>query len=1681
MPILQETRSQIEFMGRARILLANVLLLLAAVFAVSSLPARATTIVNTASARWVQGGLDLLVQSNTISFEVDDAQASVSVLSLSTAGNALSITPSMCGGQALPAARIDATGMDGATFSSISSIKIGQSLAFRLVLPRANLSPTQIDTVIVAIVSASGDEEHVIVSETANDSGVFAGAVPTSAIPPLPTSGDCRLSISDGDRVTVEYRETGASQVLVSTSVDVLADPFGLVFDAEDGSAVDGARVTMIDVASGLPAQVFADDGVTAWPSTVVSGQPVTDASGTVWPMPAGEYRFPLARLGSYRLQIEPPAPYTAPSKATAAQLSGLIRPDGGALTLGAASVGGNFALLTPAAVRVDIPVDRPAVAVAITKTASRQVASPGDAVFYTVTLRNPDATRAKRAVVLVDRPSSVLRLRADTIRIDGAPAGSAATIATDGHTLTLALGTIAPSATRTVTYAMTVRPDAGTGQALNRAEATDSRGLTSVASAVVRIERDNLAATMTLIGRITAGDCSVTQGRRGLRGVRVVLEDGSFAVTDADGRYHFEGLAPGSHVVEAQDVTLPDGGRFVDCARSTRSAGSASSRFISGQGGSLVVADFAAVVPEAAASVPVVATPVAPNEDSDRTAAGADADWLALGDGPTGFVFPTPDHNPRAPTVRVVVRHRTGQSVVLKADGKAVDKLTFEGAKVSSDGFAVSVWRGIPLYGEDTLLEADVRNADGSPSDTVRQSVHFNATPARVEMLADRTHLVADGQTRPVVAVRVLDRAGRPVHAGISGQFAVSAPYESAQAFDAMQSRILAGLDHAAPTWTVKGDDGIALIELAPTMVSGGLDLTFTFSDRDVKRQQVVEAVVVPGEQKWTLVGLAEGAVGARTVADAMQRTGHFDSDLGRHARIAVYAKGRILGRFLTTLAYDSAKQRDEQRLLGGLDPQAYYTVFADGSDRRFDAASRNKLYLRVESRAVRALFGDFNTGFNRTQLARYERTTTGVKAEVRSGQFQALAFAAKIATSHRRDEMPGGGISGPYRLSSRAIVPNSETVSIEVRDRFRSELVSNRRTLIRFVDYDIDLLSGTVTFKQPILSRDDNLNPQVIVIEYEIDTLRGGALNAGLRGEWHGNGDKLRLGGTVISDKGDAARTGLAAIDARARFGVGTELRAEAAASRSAGRTTNAWLVEAEHHDERLDVLAYARSIEQGFGLGQVSGGELGHRKLGVDARLSLREGWSVGASGWYDDTLSDPSHRNAVQLRTIYTSQATEARLGLSRYAEQRADGTGGSATLVEAGAARRYFDNRLELSATGAVSIGKGDASTYQPPRYRVGARYAITPNVRLVGDYEIAKGTQGDSRTMRSGLEVAPWTGARLVTTVGQQAIAEQGKRAFAAYGLAQSLPVGKHLMLDASLDGSRVIGAGGARTTSSTTTALGVTTTTMAEDFTAYTLGAAWRSGRWSATARGELRTGQLARRKGVTLGAIRQLGEGRVVGGSATWTTAQDASGASTEVATAALSVAHRPAEAALAFLAKLEFRSDIVHGAVAGDAGAAGQTALVVTGDARSRRMVASLSTDWTPYGRDAGALVQRTEIGLFAAARHNLDRYQGFDLAGTTVLGGVDMRIGIGDRIEVGGSATIRRSLSDGTTAFAVGPQIGVVPTANVLFVIGYNIAGFRDRDFAAARSTDKGVFATLRMKFDSHSLEFLGIGR
>lgn len=1645
-------------------------------------PALTRTITNTAQATWSRGEAVYLTVSNTVVLETFADSGQIEFFVASPDGAQVSYRSPQCGAE------------PGGTYGTPAQVRLapatsvhaGQLLYFRIVAPMGNANPGEIDTLRATLVSSQEDREEVVAYETSENSSEFIGLIQISATQ-ASLSGNCVLAARPSEQISIEATSPASSAILAAAQVEVLADPYSLIFDSENGQPVNGARVTLIDAVTGQPARVFADDGVTPWPSTVISGQSVVDAAGQTYQFQPGEYRFPLTVLGRFRIKVEPPPEFTAPSAASVEQLTLLRRPDGQGFHVSPASFGADFILESTAPLQVDVPIDPTVTPVTMTKTASRHDVLPGDAVIYTITVNNANAAYSLRGLTIMDKASSLLRLNPGSIRIDGADAGDKVRLTADGRSFSVRLGELASGASRTITYAMTVRADAPPGTLMNEAIVADDRGRSAKAGVAVRVLRDDLASRMTVIGRITTGGCTADGTRDPVPGVRVMLEDGSFAVTDADGRYHFSGLVPGTHVVQAVASTLPKGSRLIDCAQSTRSAGSAHSRFVIGQGGSLAVADFAVVMPEHPAT-PASATRVqADAPDAERKAAGAEQDWLAVGDGPPEFLFPAVDYNPRAPAVRVVIRHRVDQTIELKVDGKPVDPIAFDGTRQAPGGrYAVSTWRGVPLNGENTRLSAKVRGAKGAVVTELTRDVHYSLGPARVELIESRSRLIADGQSRPMLALRILDRKGRPVRAGSTGEFQLSAPYETAEAVDATQQQVISGQGRRAPRWFVRGDDGMAYVELAPTMLSGKLSAHFTLMDDRTRRHSEVETWLVPGSQPWTVIGLVEATASSRSIADAMQRRGRFDSPLGEDGRIAVYAKGPVTDGMLVTAAYDSARQRDDHDLMGAIDPRAYYSVFADLSDRRFDAASRDKLYARIEGKGFSATYGDFEAGFDQTELARYLRTATGAKGEFRRGNLHLQGFAAQIGSVHRSDEFQGAGIAGPYRLSSRALVPGSETVTIEVRDRFRSELIISSQILTRYIDYDVDLLSGTITFREPVQSRDFALNPRFIVIDYEVEqSAQQGELNGGLRGKLVMAGGRLELGGSVLSEKETVGsdRTNLVALDLHAHLGNSTQVRAEMGRTFVPQSGSDGWLIEAEHHSGKLDLLAYARSAQQDFGLGQQHGVETGWRKLGMDLSYRLSEDLSLDASSWRTNSLTDAAQRTAVQIGAGWRGRKTDARLGLAFMQDRLSDGRIVQSTVLEGGVSQRLLDNRLELSASSSLALDEA-GSIDLPARHRLSARYAVTQDLRLIGTYELAKGEGVDSRGAQAGIELSPWQGARLTGGLGQQFTGESGPRSYATFSVAQSLPLTPNLTLNATLDSNRTLSMDETRVVdpahpvSSGGHLNG--SGALSEDFTAATLGAAWHSGLWSATMRGEWRDGQHEDRKGVTLGAIRQLGEGKMLGASLNWTQAQSSGGASSQIIDSAVSLAYRPASSELALLAKLEYRSDQVTGAVAGEVGPTGRSALTITGDGRSERVIASVSGSWTPGGKANGQEVRRHELGFFAAVRQNLDRFQGYDLGGTTLIGGLDLRYGITPGFDLGLVGSVRANLGDKTASYAIGPQIGFTPAKDVLLVAGYNLAGFHDPDFSAARSTTKGPFIALRLKFDEGLLSRLGLG-
>jgi hypothetical protein len=125
--------------------------------------------------------------------------------------------------------------------------------------------------------------------------------------------------------------------------------------------------------------------------------------------------------------------------------------------------------------------------------------------------------------------------------------------------------------------------------------------------------------------------------------------------------------------------------------------------------------------------------------------------------------------------------------------------------------------------------------------------------------------------------------------------------------------------------------------------------------------------------------------------------------------------------------------------------------------------------------------------------------------------------------------------------------------------------------------------------------------------------------------------------------------------------------------------------------------------------------------------------------------------------------------------------------------------------------------------------------------------------------------------------------------------------------------------------------------------------------------------------------------------------------------------------------------------------------------------------------------GEWLDRSEVSLFWGSRYVSDRFGAEDLAGWSNVVGADLRFDLSDTLDFGFAGTVRHGLGARAIAYSGGPSIGFSPAENSWISVGWNIAGFEDRDFEEARYTRAGPYVTMRLKFDQLSLQALGLGR
>ncbi|MDI6743357.1 MAG: hypothetical protein QMD11_11545, partial [Smithella sp.] len=814
-------------------------------------------------------------------------------------------------------------------------------------------------------------------------------------------------------------------------------------------------------------------------------------------------------------------------------------------------------------------------------------------------------------------------------------------------------------------------------------------------------------------------------------------------------------------------------------------------------------------------------------------------------------------------------------------------------------------------------------------------------------------------------------------------------------------------------------------------------------------------ETYVQPKLRNWILVGLAEGTLGYSTVSGNMENLSGAgqEEDFYKDGRIAFFAKGTIKGKWLLTMAYDSAKTAEKMTgnsLFQSINPETYYTLYGDASQQQYDAASAKRLYVKIEKDQFYAMFGDYETGLTVTELSRYSRRVTGLKTEMHGKHFEVSAFATENEQLFKRDEIPGDGTSGMYRLSRNNILPNTEKITIEIRDRFRSEVLISSRTLNRFTDYSIDYDAGTVIFKEPIFSRDEHFNPIMIVAEYETLSSGGDDYSYGGRAGVKLLDNKLKAGGSYIHEGQGDGSSNLYGVDASLQIDDQTKIRAEYAtsdyAAGSTRRSGSAYLAEASRTTGKYNAKVYYREQDAGFGLGQQPGSEAGTRKIGAEGSYRVNERITADANVYRHYNLMTDATRDLAEGKIGYAEKNYGASLGFLHAYDRLGDGSKKQSNQITMGGRILTLYERLTLSLNHAQSVGSNDNSDF-PTRTILGAEFAVTKKITLLAAQEFTWGKGAETQNTRIGMRSSPWSGAELNSSVERQ-FNENDERVFANVGMKQSWQVNKEWKVDAGVDRSHTLSK--SENYSFNTNVQPASGNR--EDFTALTGGATYQVKNLTWDNRVEFRFADTEDKWGLMSGVVKEVDGNWAWSARLQYFQTDAVSGLETTKLNLRHGLVYRPPITTLIVLNRFDFIVDKQSGAVGANYD--------------SWRIINNLHANYRPR--------KDTQLSLHYGAKYVQEKIEGVNYSGYTDLLGAEGRYDVNKYWDVGLHGSVLHSWNASVFDYSSGMSVGYNVAQNAWFSLGYNVTGFDDKDFSQANFTAKGPFVKFRFKFDQESV-------
>ena len=925
----------------------------------------------------------------------------------------------------------------------------------------------------------------------------------------------------------------------------------------------------------------------------------------------------------------------------------------------------------------------------------------------------------------------------------------------------------------------------------------------------------------------------------------------------------------------------------------------------------------------------------------------------------------------------------------------------------------------------------------------------------ARLTVTPERVDLPADGASILPVTVELWNAQG----VRVAGERVVTVTLSRGTIVEA-------DLDPALPGHQVRVKDGVGVFRVRSPLVAGADPVRVAGENGSAGKLDLYYSSQL---RDWIVVGLGNLEVGGKEVRghlETIDKEDRFEQGIFHEERLAFFARGKILGKYLLTAAYDSGKEKPDG-VFQYLDPEKYYPVYGDAADLGYEAQSRGKIYLKLEAGRSYLLAGDYRTDLSENEFSRYDRALNGVRGEVDGERVSVKGFESRTEETLTKDEIPGNGSSGYYQLSRKPVFENSERVRIEVRDRYHSERVLSVTQKARYADYSIDYAAGTLLFKEPVPSLDQNLNPVTIVINYQSQA--GGAEHYvyGGRALVKGEGSTF-LGGTAVVEEGAGRNNTLLGLDAGVQLGDRITLKGEGAVSDTLEKGRgSAWKAElAARPLPGLELGGYYRKVEADFRNPSMTGNETGTEKYG--GRLDYR--------GLPDTLLFAESfvQRDTLGGGTLFGNQAGVLRKfslwegeGGFKRVEQDKGGVNGTSDLLYAGikgALTARLDATLRRDQLlSPSSVGDYQTRTFLKLDYRItdatrafvteeyqegspllrqatrfGLESRLSDRMRLTTGYQMASGAAGNSDQSSIDLttKLLEQGGFTLNSRSGYQLENSlSGERGEAILGLNSRLEVSRGVFLNSSLERVETVqGSGGTRT--------------------AFTLAGEYlRQQDLKLSGRYEIRTGpgETASLYGAGL-AYKVNGSLTLLGKATLWDRDLDAGHDLT--LDGYLGGAYRPlAGSPLQLLTLARYKEELTGSTPGADR----VQSLIVSAEPTYR-----LVANWSAQGKYAGKLSWLEDAG-----GRSYRAYSDLVLAGVSY--------DLDKRWELSCYLKLLHQYDTGQRSLGGVVRAGYRVYKNVVLSAGYNYARLDDRDLTGESFQGQGPFVGVKVKFDEDMFE------